>query len=426
MRRKDRAMLAIPLMALCAFPGALFPQSTATIDVPLNALGASGPQSCRSTFISRYRTTADTPASDTLFIRLFKDAQFTERSNVSLPIDVRINDIKTMTISPGQTGDSAMPGAYALAERSVSISLPNSTVPVCTVATPRGSIPPSEPESTHTDFIASGEVSNALRTGSANNDATGSLGIHHVSYAEPGQSSVHFPFWFRKSPWRLIPDLPVDVEELLATISVASTADTLTGPAGAAFSQAVLLPLGAAHGLGSSVQLEYSPLSEYNTRRHQQIGLLLRFVGARSSWAPDTGTATRKPGPQLTTVILAFDARVKWVVINKRRDENGNNFQFALDFGYIQRTLAGDAADSTQTFIKRALGQPRTRFTGYATGIYLTLRQVTAYADFACLSCKSPIPFLHWRSTQADRIPSLEGLQPIIGFRYEAPFFSLR
>jgi hypothetical protein len=413
------SLAMVPVYFVLSPSSTLRAQSSITVDVPITALIAKTSQACRYSFAWRYdQASAKNPVSDTVFVRVYKDSSFKDSTATPAAFEVRINTVSAKEIKSGRSLDTVFPGPFALAERIISVWPYNSVTPICAVPTPGASAAVGLPDSTHTDFIASGEVSNALRTGSENHSATGSLGIHHVSYSEPGKPvSLYFPFLFRTG----IIDVPVNVEELWTTISVASTIDTLTGSPGQNFSQAVLTPLGAAHGLGSSVQLEYSPLHEYG-ELHQQFGLHFRFAGARSLWAPDTGSTKKAAGPEMTTVLLGFDARLKWIAINRRRDVNGNNFQFALDLGYVQRVIAGDAIDSTATFINRALGQPRNRFTGYATGIYLSLRQVTAYADFLCLSCR----FWKIGGREGTKIQSLEGLQPIIGFRYEAPFFSLR
>jgi hypothetical protein len=209
--------------------------------------------------------------------------------------------------------------------------------------------------------------------------------------------------------------IPLSGEDLRALISVATTVDSVTGPPGASFAQSLLLPSTAPNSGWKFVDLSYNPFYMYG-KGHQMIGPEFRIVAAESRWLPDSAKLSKAK----IAALVATDIRLKATLINRVSETDDNNLSFSVDVGYIERRLGGDASD-TPAFVRAALGDStRTRFAGWAIGTYLRLRQVTAFADFQCLSCK---PF--WGRRSGTKIESLEGLQPVIGFRFEAPFFSL-
>jgi hypothetical protein len=310
-------------------------------------------------------------------------------------------------------------GTGALHEARISLWRPNNSAPVCVLEPfpANVSFARADAFTTHTDIIATGEVSNSLRSGSDNVATTGSLGFHHMSFPQAGGRRARFPF----------SSATVDGEDLRVVISVASTIDSVTGSEGN-FAQAVLLPANGSTGGFKSVDLEYFPFHMYG--QHQEFGPFFRLAANQSRWAPSKAKIPPDTVDSVfattNAVIVAFDARLRWVVINRVSETDENSLSFTIDGGYIRRSVDGDVvALMNRRILSAALGDStRTHFGGWAAGAYLRLRQVTAYADFQCLSC-SVFGARPFGKKSTSPILSLEGLQPIIGFRFEAPFFTV-
>ncbi len=293
---------------------------------------------------------------------------------------------------------------------------------------------------THHDLFAGGEVSNALRTGANVGAATGSLGLHSFSYRSDTNVFV-FPFGFLPSTRSVRLNAftgflkkhlsyQADLEELQTSVTVAGQGDTLFGATpNAAFAQAVLAPLTAPRGNLSSVQVMYSPQTRYGSTQTSLRGFRFAAGATRSAWqgvihrsigtAGVTDTAARDTIAKNVTLFTG-DVRWRWVFINRTRDEDGNTFSFAMDAGATFRGIAGDiVAESPRNDALRAatLGTTAKSFWGPVAGLYLTLRQVSAFAEIQRLGARD--------AKAQPRVESLEGWQPIIGFRFEAPIFSI-
>jgi hypothetical protein len=364
---------------------------------------------CRfDTPIRRYGplSSGATTPEDTLFVDVYADSSFTKHAKPETPLKIWAGSDTLRDVGKTDTSVAIFAPAAGLADRVVRIQRANATTLLCsdmpfpnlsTVFVSPGFV-------THTDIIASGEISNALRTGAMSAPATGSLGFHHLSYRRGDEHP-------RSKLMRAMTN-----EDLRAVISVAATLDSVTGLSGGNFAQSVLLPTIAPNSGWKSVDLEYFPSHMYG-RRNQMVGPVVRLIMSESRWAPDSMNHVLRNKPAKIAVLTAFDARVRWVAINRVSTVDDNSLSFRLDGGYIQRSVGGDAASDT-SLVAGALGDVRTKFYGWAVGTYLRLRQVTAYADFQCLSCR---PF----GRDGPKIESLEGLQPVIGFRFEAPFFTV-
>lgn len=415
-------------------------QSIATVDVPLTAINGRAPDSCRYSSVRRYPANlVSTVAAkkDTIILRIFGTSAFTDSAKSPVELTVAIANDSVGVVTPGHYRDTVFVAGYRLADRVVSVSAPNSLKALCAeVPLPAHRASNIDPTQSHIDFAASGEVANALNTGGSSAATTGSLGAHIVSFADPGlDTTAFFPFvpallwpidklvglfldsadaasWHRRLQWR---GPSIGLAEVQAFISVASSRDSLTGPAGGTFAQAVLSPITASRALASSVQLGYSPMHVYGAR-NQEFGIVGRLVVNQSTWRPDSTAVSKQ------TVLMAFDARLRWLPIN-HLSTDGNTFALTLDAGYIQRSILSDASRDAE-FMRRALTSSRTRFTGFASSVAITLRHVTAFADLSCLSCN--VLLLKSRHQGSDRIDQLEGFQPIVGFRFEAPFFSIQ
>lgn len=355
---------------------------------------------------------------------------------------VQVGSGKRQTVPAADSISTFAVGEREIAARRVVISrstnAPDATlciaVPVPLANTPR------HIGVTHHDLFAGGEVSNALRTGANVGAATGSLGLHSFSYRDDENAFV-FPFGFlpvtRIAALNAVTGLlkshlsyQADLEELRASVTVAGQGDTLfSSTQNAAFAQAVLAPLTAPRGTLSSVQVMYSPQTRYGSTQTSLRGFRFAAGATRSAWQGVIRRSIQKPSVTdtaardtvaKTVTLFTGDVRWRWVFINRTRDEDGNTFSFAMDAGATFRGIAGDivAGNARNDSLRVAtLGTTTRSFWGPVAGLYLTLRQVSAFAEIQKLRARDA-------KGQA-RVESLEGWQPIIGFRFEAPIFSI-
>ncbi|HEX8848609.1 MAG TPA: hypothetical protein VF761_03665 [Gemmatimonadaceae bacterium] len=431
----DRPVVGVAtcIVLVCAAPTvALHAQSAVHLQLAAAGVNARDSSACQwSATLRNPGPTAKVTPSDTLFIEVFDSATFKTRSVLPLAMEIRVGREIKGSLPAGDTTLKLEAGPAALREAVISIWPAKSTAPVC-VAEPLPPVPSfaqPKPFTTRTDIIASGEISNALRTGSTTTPATGTLGFHHQSFPRFGDTLSTFP-WYgnhlpRKRGFGWIHSLasffsyPISGEDLRAVINVASTIDSVTGAAGANFAQSVLAPTTTPSATWKSLDMEYWLFQQYG-RHHQVRGFAGRFSASQSRWAPDSS-----PGkgslPTRSAVLIAWDVRYRATLINRVSDADDNSLSFTVDGGYIHRSVGGDIK-SDPTYVRAALGDTRTNFQGWAFGTYLRLRQVTAFADFQCLSC-SFLGMIHGR--KGSKIQSLEGLQPLIGFRFEAPFITV-
>ena len=387
---------------------------------------------------------------DRIVIGVYQDSLHATRA--APPTDLRIlldgKEVGVITPTDPPADKTLYVGKAGLVDRILTVWQRTANDPLCSVSPfpRRPSFAQTLAFVTHTDVIASGEISNSLRTGATNDGATGTLGFHHISFLEAGATPRRFPWLFSPDGqsrndlirWLYRTSMPMDGEDLRAVITVAGTRDSVTGPGRSGFAQAVLFPAWGASGGGKSVNLEYYPFVQFG--RHQSIGPLFRIAANQSLWAPDSlptkadSVAVSPTNPahhwsSRNAVAVAFDARIRAILINRVSDSDENSLSFALDIGYINRRVGGDVvARSNRGLYYAATGDSTRRvFSGWVLGTYLRLRQVTAFADFQCLRCR--FLWIHGRESDDPTVPffeQLEGLQPIIGFRFEAPFFSVR
>ena len=409
-------------------------EAQSAVHLQLSAVGVNARDSsaCQWSATSRIREASDKGPTldDTLYVEVFDSATYKTRSTLPVPVEIRIGRVAKGTLPRNDSLLTVVAGPAALREEVISVWPAKSTAPVC-VTEPLPRVPSfaqSKPFTTRTDIIASGEISNALRSGSTTAPATGSLGFHHQSFPRTGDALSSFP-WYgehlpRKTGLGWLHSLasffsyPVSGEDLRAVISVASTMDSVSGGAGANFAQAVLTPTTSPSASWKSLELEYWPFQEYGSH-HQLRGFVGRFAASQSRWAPDSAPGK---GSLVTksAVLVGYDVRYRATLINRVSESDDNSLSFTVDGGYIHRSIGGDVKNDP-TYVQAALGENRTNFQGWAFGTYLKLRQVTAFADFQCLSCR----FLLIHARRGRKIESLEGLQPLIGFRFEAPFITV-
>jgi len=280
---------------------------------------------------------------------------------------------------------------------------------------------------TRHDIFAGGEVGAALGTGATAGPASGSLGLHSMLYRGEARP-FRFPFGglprvkllssvFNALSYR------VDLEEVRAEVSVAGSGDSLFTPGnGALFAQAVLAPQTALRGRLGGVNVMYSPQQRYGTNSLRG----LRFSGGatRSRWGGVLDSSNSALGTPDTVfknvVIFSGDVRVRFVFINHTKDDDGNTFSFAMDGGWAYRAVSGDLASrgaEAEALRTATIGTPDRIFRGPIGGLYITLRQVQAFAKLQNLSVG--------RKGGRAKVEGLEGWQPLIGFRFEAPIFTI-
>ncbi len=426
----SRAACTIPmlLMALTAPVGA---QSVVHVHVDANKVRRGDGSACTSatTTVTTKHGTATGIPQDTIYVEIYKIQSDTQPSAaLDESLELRLDYREIGLVATDSATQRFPAGLAGLRDARLSFWRPNNTVPICVMEPVPTPVSFAQPKAftTHTDIIATGDVSNALRTGADNASSTGSLGFHHVSFPVGGRRRGHFPLPSFRNRFASFPKYTVDGEDLRAIISVASTVDSVTG-SGGNFAQAVLLPAIGSTGGFKSVDLEYFPFHVYG--QNQEFGPAFRLAASQSRWSPTqpgTATADDVVFPATNAILVAFDARLRWVAINRISATDDNSLSFTIDAGYIRRSVDGDiVASANKSKLYAALGDSsRTHFGGWAAGTYLRLRQVTAYADFQCLSCG----VLRWKpfgKKSNSPIQNLEGLQPIIGFRFEAPFFTV-
>lgn len=372
--------------------------------------------------------------SDTLVLRVVDDSSAT---GDHAPVVVQVQGVDSVyRLASGDSVEAFAVGVRALASRQVRIGRdPSSGAKMLCIGTPAPVFSQARDLGrTHHDLFAGGEVSSALRTGAAPGAATGNLGLHTFAF-RPAGSPFRFPFgfvsWLPFGVGRVLNRVGYDVEfeELRTAITVTGTGDTLSRlESGKEFAQAVLAPLSATRGTLSSVQVMYSPQQRYGSSRKAMRGLRLSAAATRSVWSGSIPASLRDPNAGATAVdtvakdvtLFTGDARWRWVFINHDRDDDGNTFSFAADLGWTARGIRGDIAASgaaNDSLRVATLGSSAKSFHGPVVGLYLTLRQVSAYAEVQKLR--------RTNDAGSERVESLEGWQPLIGFRFEAPIFTI-
>ena len=365
-----------------------------------------------------------------------------DTTGADAPLLVRLDDHVVREVPANQDSVGFSVGERGLNGRELSLSHSESRpgVLLCNfdpVPTPRSSGRPLRAGGKRTAFIANGEVSNALRSGSENGVITGLLGIRHVSRS--GATRARAPLgwmipdgwdtpgkWYRwVNPAFYLDRLsyPVGREELRFLVNAAPTQTPSLDST--RFAEAILAPATTAKGGFSYVHGEYMPLMTYGIAQRQAMGLRAAFTAARSDWkiledadgqGPATATEVERP-----VVLFAFDAGVRWIPLSQDDDKN-NSFNFNVDVGYSYRSVRGDGGDD-EAFMDGAIGRRRATFQGPMWAAGLSLRDVTAFANFTYLG--GQFLGLGPHRPRHERIRGIEGWQTVIGFRFEAPFFEL-
>jgi hypothetical protein len=436
-----RSSIGLALLALAVVsPVEGGAQSSVNISLVRDSVLVGDTLSCRFEAIRRART-ADDNIRDTLYLRIRQSMTSETAVAAGVPLQVFVGSERLGSMSAGRTDTTFHLDPVSLADRIVAVRRVDGTSYLCRFM-PFPYLPSSDgglAGQTHTDVIASGEVSNALRSGATSSAvATGTLGFFHVSLPQGNGPRSMFPFGREnlkssRRPWSLRNPLGgyslsrplsfyrMDGEELRVVINVASTVDSIVGPVGGKFAQALLVPSSGAGAGNRAVDLEYFPYRAIGSSGNQKIGLMFHFTASDALWSPDpSGEAARLSS---RAVLTAYDVRLKAVLVNRPPKEDGNAMSFAVDGGWIRRSVGGDITTGDgKTVLLRSLGDSTKRsFEGYAVATTFRLRQVTAYADLLCLGCR--FLFVDGSST---KIPSLQDLQPVIGFRFDAPLFTIR
>lgn len=407
-------------------------QSVVTLSVTRDAILAGDSTTC-------VMTSTRTPVADTLKVKpddrvvvlVWEDDTRKKRVAPKAELLVMLASERAGRIAATTDSSSVAVGPAGLADRVVTLTRADATSPLCRVMpfpyVPNGAALAGK---THNDIIASGEVSKALRgAGGSTPVATGTLGFHHVSLPNGNGPRRYFPFGSERKGTprgvqRLVSWYRLDGEDVRFLVNVASTVDSLHSSTPADFAHAILQP-GAGAGGNRGVDFEYFPyFTVGDGDRQQHFGVSFRFTASDALWAP-LDTSGKQLVKSQRAILTAFDVRVRGIFIERTGAVDGNSLSFGLDAGFARRSVGGDIRnDPTRATLTRALGDPgQTVFRGWVVGSSFTLRQVTAYADFFCMACK-----LFGQKLLVGEDPKIEqltGLQPLIGFKFEAPVFRL-
>lgn len=212
----------------------------------------------------------------------------------------------------------------------------------------------------------------------------------------------------------------VDGERLRSYITLTGKDDTLKASRRSAFADAILLPTHAAGQIGSGL-IDYHPYRIRGSGSGTQGGRAILSV-SRAHWAfvaPDDSLADddrfNDRSRTADVAIASFDWRYRWAFVDHQDDSLSNNFAFAVEAGFTARTLSVEGKDA-RDFRRAALGTSSRNFWGPILAFEIQLRQVTATID---------APLLIVKRKDNDPEPGvLRPFKPVIGFRFDAPFFT--
>jgi hypothetical protein len=277
-----------------------------------------------------------------------------------------------------------------------------------------------------TSFVADGAVGAGLRTGAGSGSVTGSLGIQHRSdkgaesprdlfCATAGDDAKRnlggkFLFGLRRATTWLLSlgnSLCLDRlsgETLKALVTLASSVDTLRDSTATVFTRAVLVPeFAGGHAGSGSIQYYVFEGRGHGTGTQ---GVRGQFHVNRSFWRL-TNKAPSKTADTLARAItvISIDPRWRWAFIDRPDDPKDNTFSFFVEVGPALRWLSGSGWNDKE-FRTLLLNSNRSFYYGGTLAFGIQLRQVTASVD---------LPYLRYLA---------DDFQPIIGIRFDAPFFT--
>jgi hypothetical protein len=208
-------------------------------------------------------------------------------------------------------------------------------------------------------------------------------------------------------------------EHLLTYIAIASTRDTLKAKDRNTFVNALVSPAYAGGQIGSGY-IEYYAYKGRGDGSGTQGGKVTLVVN-RSVWRVEPADDSESDDDEFNDdirigniTVVGFDWRYRLAFLDRLEDPKGNTFSFALEPGWILRSISGPEGGD-RDFRRAALGSSRSWYAGPIFGFNIRLRQVTASMDF---------PILVFGKKKGDPdARALHSIQPTIGMRFDAPFF---
>ena len=405
------ALAATPTLFL-GLASHVFAQRVATVSVGAAAIARGADAECRWDVTRAATQSANSP--DSVIVRVVDPAGNATSSPAE--VFVHLDGAVRHTISVGDTTARISLAVDDLAGRVVALQRADARNDriVCAAVpfpTPLRALRLGEDE---TSFIADGAVGAGLRTGVGSSTVTGSLGIIHRSPVGP-QENRSFPCSATKRGGKigtLVRVLtlfhalclsPLGGEHLKALVTLASAIDTLSDSASTPFIQALLAPAFAGGQIGSGMIDYYI----FERRAHGGThGYRIAFHLSRSVWR-QTDTTPAAPTDTLPhhVTIIGLDPRWRWAFLDHPHAPRGNSFGFGVEVGLSLRYVTGEGWKD-RSFREAIVGDDEDFFYGPAIGFTIQLRQVTAAID---------LPIL--RHLERD-------IQPIIGIRFDAPFFT--
>jgi hypothetical protein len=361
--------------------------------------------------------------NDQLILAFYKDSSWKDSSSGPVaPLTVSLDLRAPRAVARDKAKDTLSYGKGDITGRTVVIRRAGLDKILCAVAPKPALQTTARTALRTTQFIADGAVSSSLRGAEGAQSATGSLGIDHLDIKDGRESATAFPGfpYLGRRPgsdtttrllWR---KLPLSSERLRALITIANSIDTLDDHRQSVFRQALLSPSAVGKGHSGSGSIDYQRYVRYFDG---EIGPRLNFAFAKGIWTFRNTDSILPDRPRADTItasvtLVSVDTRIRWTPIQRRQDAKGNDFSFSVEFGYAWRTIAGDAR-SKKDFLDATIGNTRSKYSGFAGGFVINLRQVTATAD---------LPFL--RAKNNKNIEGLTGLQPIVTLNFSAPVFT--
>ncbi len=328
----------------------------------------------------------------------------------------QLDAVEVATVEAGVDHKDLAIATSTLTNATFMVMREDAKIPLCSivlVAAPFLSLPQGP---SYTSFVADGSVGKVLRGASAS-DVTGSLGIDHRSVASKRQLETNAKYRPLLRLLRAFLPGASAGEELHAMLTVAGSADSLTGEP-AKFGAAVLLPSLSGNGSLQAATIDYHFFNPLNAAGGTW-GPRGRLTFARTLWRVIDATAKPKPDTLHQSIPLtALDLGLRFTFINHLEDAKQNIFAFGIDPSYVWRYITPNSTDDSRA-VRLALRNDTTSLSppnvlhGPSIAFWIKLRQVTATADLIYLS-----------KPRFGPIEGLTGLQPVVTMQYSSPLFT--
>ncbi|HJU89703.1 MAG TPA: hypothetical protein VJ672_09940 [Gemmatimonadaceae bacterium] len=445
-------------LAMSAQPA--FAQAVATVEITRKAVGKAQPAQCVVKAAPYGAESIQAP--DILRVRIVPDSAIA--INAQPTLHVLLDGDSVFSIVDDSVGSRSF-GRGHLTGRVVALKAQNTVEPLCIV------IPYPSPITTlvisgdRTSFVADGAVAAGLKSGKAASQITGSLGILHDSdkEGERRRRALCAPSWFKPpnradsakavrealqklgsvrefTPtsaesalvktealsrvrgkfrgWGALKVVPVQFlalfnslcmdplagERLKSVVTLVSSLDSVRSTDPLDFTQAVLVPSLAAGQRGSGL-IDYYAFEKRGSSGSGTQGVRVNLNVLRLRWQIPTHSDTL---PR-EVFLIGLDLRRRWSFVDHSADDRGNTFAFTVELGPAVRFIRATGRDSRdrREFMEKAIGTDHKFDGGIAGSFSIRLRQVTASVE---------VPYLYQQR---------RNFQPVIGMRFDAPFFTL-